>query len=1003
MPLGVDPNDLASIINRLSEYNSKLTQAGDNQEEVTRITQEMLQVLHSELEKVAAKTKEATGEAIKLGSAFQGVSKEGKDAGEKSAKAIKTADGVIKETTNDVKKLIEQMKGLATAGGNVVSSLSAGRIGDAFGTLTGSPLIGRFVGFLQQSYDRTRELNKQVLEFAGATQRFGEAAAQVGKYRSQLNNVANSMGVTIDRAHQYAKSMQAVGFSLEDVTSKTSLAGKQMMTMKAVQATGISIGATFEETNNLLAESMLYLGETSREDALKGLINIGVAARDVGSSVKILMPIVKNLMGTFRFLGMDVQKTTNLVGMAGKGSKSAAADMELMGKAVGQMIGMTPGAKAFFATMGGGAAGMPGAGGGPIGGILGFEAALAGKRGGPEQALGAITETLKQVTGGGVVGQERAYSEAATRGEKRRFYMQREILKQQMGLGPQEAGRMLEIMSRIEKGTATPADRKELEKAVQNTGKDQTDWVKKTFKSSERIANEIDKMRQNLGGQLGGIFGDTSSIVKLLAVGALGGALSQFMKGPGAGALSKLPGLGAAARGTASGGIKGLLGVAGKGVPVAGALIGAGMEAYTAQQEGATGGQTAVRAAGAGVGAAAGAIVGALGGPLGVAIGSYIGSQAGAWIGKTIAKQMKGTKLLSQAEEERLSVLKDLTKQHKQMTASEMMELENLTAKKKAQEKMLTEGQQMELERLKKKLSSEKQLSKEEQKRYDRLLAREAEYTKLIDKAKPSETAKEAGGNWFMRLIRGPVETEKRIAAAMVKEKTKEMEAVKDVPKAYKAAEEQLKKWTDALKRAELQQEVGLSALTGRGMTQKEAVGMLGKAGVNLESLTKKDIERFRMGGDIGFLKGEQLTKVAAAFKSRQANQDVTEVFKKGIAYLSPGDWVVNTEDIANIMGGAKGAGFPKLLQQSIKALKTGAGAAAAAFKGGTEPGAAVAGDAAIAGEARIGEARGGTNEITVYIKGEGIFENIIDERVLINVKNGTIVGTQKTKQQVTA
>ena len=59
-------------------------------------------------------------------------------------------------------------------------------------------MINRTKNFLQDIYDKSRRLNKEMLEFAGATQKFGEAAQKSDSYRASMLEDFKSVVIDLD-------------------------------------------------------------------------------------------------------------------------------------------------------------------------------------------------------------------------------------------------------------------------------------------------------------------------------------------------------------------------------------------------------------------------------------------------------------------------------------------------------------------------------------------------------------------------------------------------------------------------------------------------------------------------------------------------------------------------------------------------------------------------------------------------------------------------------------
>ena len=86
-------------------------------------------------------------------------------------------------------------------------------------------------------------------------------------------------------------------------------------------------------------------------------------------------------------------------------------------------------------------------------------------------------------------------------------------------------------------------------------------------------------------------------------------------------------------------------------------------------------------------------------------------------------------------------------------------------------------------------------------------------------------------------------------------------------------------------------------------------------------------------------------------------------------------------------------------LTGSIPAAAGSAGAATA-FNGNATNGTTNNINNAVGGTAVGGVAAGGSGELTIIVKGEGGLENIINERIKINIANGILVGTAKALNQ---
>lgn len=637
------------IINQLGKAKSELGSFKTDEQQLKR-----------QLEQTMAVTKEAAVAQDKLNKATQdGVKADAAltSANRQAASSFKEISSNASDATDKVKRLFNTvLQGV----NNTYSGLKSGNLATIFGG-------NQAVQFLQDAYDRMQKLNRQLLVYGGASRGFGEAARSVGSFRSQMISLGQTMSMSTDEVTALANGMMKVGWSQEQLTKALTVGGHKMNTMVAIQAAGVSAGLDYSESLDLVTDATQELGYSS-EDAAKSVVGIGTAAKSAETNARLLSPVVKGLMGDFRFFGMDVEKTTSMIAAAAKGSKTAKVDMELMGNAIKGLKGASPGVGAFF----GMGSREIGGGRGAVGASIQFEAALAGRGAGQASALRSVSDQLSKMSGGmGLVSRERA--EKGTEAESLAYFKQRAFIEQTMGMSKDQAGKFIEVMARVERqGSVSASDAKELE-SLQVT---QEDWQAKTYTIEDQMKKKMDEIYNRMApygeylkrmvdflGTKGLVAaGVGSAVIGPIVSAAVGAGFASFF-----GKLFKGSAGAVGAGGVGSTGGFTSIGKVGVGLGAATGVLQGGFAAYDAMQQGKTGSQAAKIGVSTGAGALAGGVIGALGGPIGAMIGAQLGSMAGKAFGEWIAKD----------KEKKVSIAKD------NVTLAEENALKNLQTMKK--------------------------------------------------------------------------------------------------------------------------------------------------------------------------------------------------------------------------------------------------------------------------------------------------------------------------------
>ena len=294
---------------------------------------------------------------------------------------------------------------------------------------------------LRRATDGTATTQKQLATVvetgAGSIELFGAATAFAASAGIDLNKGAQILNTLLNKQ----------GKSAQEATNMMG------MYVAVTEESGLAIEQVAESLNR----------------AVSNFAKLGMAA-DFGA------PIMKGFTSTMQDMGLGIE---NAVGLS-----------ETL---TGSLAGLTDNyAMAYLTFQRGGLDIGGGGGGGVLGSSIGLQAALLdAEKTGDQAAIGdqlvrGMRDTLASFTGGDIVTVQQAAEDPSMQNQ---FYVQQQMLKQNYGLGGQDATRVLDMLSRLDE--ATRMGDKEAQEALKEQIAKETDGRDKTLDEMTKVNRQL--------------------------------------------------------------------------------------------------------------------------------------------------------------------------------------------------------------------------------------------------------------------------------------------------------------------------------------------------------------------------------------------------------------------------------------------------------------------------------------------------------------------------------
>lgn len=265
-------------------------------------------------------------------------------------------------------------------------------------------------------------------------------------YAKSLNELRQNFGLTRQSSDGLGQSVGAAGISigeLDKLAAKTvDTTGKVAGEMKGLSAIYTAAASTGLDTGDAVnyISTMLKELNVSSEDAVQ---NIEMFSRTASGTKLPIGEVSKAIMeqsSQFSMFGNNINSASGLfrafTQTLGEGERALAKP--LFNTVMNGIKNMDTGLRAFLGLT----TSIGTGGGGAIGGALEVEEALS-KGTGIEKVMEGITETIERMTGAPVMTRQ----EAISTGRQQEYFMQRQMVQQQLKVGsPEEADRIMKMM-----------------------------------------------------------------------------------------------------------------------------------------------------------------------------------------------------------------------------------------------------------------------------------------------------------------------------------------------------------------------------------------------------------------------------------------------------------------------------------------------------------------------------------------------------------------------------
>ena len=355
---------------------------------------------------------------------------------------------------------------------------------------------------------RINEVHKIALQsgiaFEGA---FNKGAASTGTLNDAITgviqNLVGSRKEALEVANVLSKGMGTKGA----ITGVTELADAQgrfvqsLSTTEAALAVATATGVGHSDIANNMVLAYQELGETI-EGSAKMFGTIQGAAKQSGIGFEKTMGAIIGGAKALKMWGGTVESVTPMFNAFSKSLQDSGIGRqgltpELFQSFVGGLNKMNFETRALMGIQ----AGMGGGPGGALGAGLEMEAALEEGPEGMQKILGGLTDTLKNLGGGGILTRDEALENPEL---TRQFIQQRQLLTQMLGVDEASANKMLDMISATEKtglqmGDSMSKEFNNLVKQGKETGEQTTSTAEKA-----RALNDaaLQKMSDAVVGEL---------------------------------------------------------------------------------------------------------------------------------------------------------------------------------------------------------------------------------------------------------------------------------------------------------------------------------------------------------------------------------------------------------------------------------------------------------------------------------------------------------------------
>lgn len=285
-------------------------------------------------------------------------------------------------------------------------------------------------------------------EAEGTGASFRSAAEGVQEYKNAITSMVNRTRMSIEASEKVIQDFADQGlstralrdFGLGAIDARDGIDGFTEA-MKLSLATGLST-AEIAENLNFQTRSL----GTTTEKATDIYGDFAEISRKYNVRIQDIAKGTFAAAQKLKYFGDTTKGVTNLynqfLGSLGKGKETIAR--ELVDQLADNLGKMDASLRAFIGTTSG-----IGGGRGAIGGALEVEEAIS--RGDLSTVMKGVTDQIEKISGSRILSRR----EALDTGQEQQFFLQRQLIKSQLGVGEQEATQVMEALS---KGLSVPIE-----------------------------------------------------------------------------------------------------------------------------------------------------------------------------------------------------------------------------------------------------------------------------------------------------------------------------------------------------------------------------------------------------------------------------------------------------------------------------------------------------------------------------------------------------------------
>lgn len=351
---------------------------------------------------------------------------------------------------------------------------------------------------------------------------------RVTTFYTSVTNAGIATRLGADEARSALEALGRAGVDIRqflDLRIETGNSVGEVNGLAAAMKLARGAGLDFGEVGGIITQGMRTFG-LEGENAIRLFGTLKAAQDGTNLSFRDVASTVMEGASTLRFFGTNVDSVAavyqSFVRTLGEGREALAGT--LFQNVVSGLAQMNTGFRAFLGMtgeVGGGGAG------GAVGGALRVEQALA--EGNIEGIIGDLQHTMERFTGTQLLTREKAIGT----GQEQQFFMQREILRQALGIGDLEQA--TNIMNMLAQGmqVGVAEIQRKAPGELQGVMDEGEAAINRQVGSVQRLANVIDSVGVNAMGRMSGSISKLSEVTGQFADNA-GTQLLKFFRTMGA-------------------------------------------------------------------------------------------------------------------------------------------------------------------------------------------------------------------------------------------------------------------------------------------------------------------------------------------------------------------------------------------------------------------------------------------------------------------------------------